>query len=92
MLWKSAAAFLRSLGSPLTETAIRLTATQNLEKSAAYGASVGRLGIHSPTKEDLRENMRWTPETGQVAKRESSLGAAGRPKVRHDQYSKETQS
>jgi hypothetical protein len=36
--------------------------------------------------------VRWTPETGQVAKRESSLGAAGRPKVRHDQYSEETQS
>jgi hypothetical protein len=36
--------------------------------------------------------LRWTPETGQVAKRESSLGAAGRPKVRHDQYSEETQS
>jgi hypothetical protein len=35
--------------------------------------------------------LRWTPETGQVAKRESSLGAAVWPKVRHDQYSEETQ-
>jgi type I restriction enzyme, S subunit len=38
------------------------------------------------------KDVRWTPETGQVVKRESSLGAAGRPKVRHDQYSEETQS
>jgi DNA (cytosine-5)-methyltransferase 1 len=37
-----------------------------------------------------RSAMRWTPETGQVAKRESSLGAAVWPKVRHDQYSEET--
>jgi hypothetical protein len=37
------------------------------------------------------ETMRWTPETGQVAKRESFLGAAGRPKVRHGQYSEEAQ-
>ena len=36
--------------------------------------------------------VRWSPETGQVAKRESLLGAAGGPKVRHDQYSKETRS
>ena len=34
--------------------------------------------------------LRWTPETGQVAKRESCLGAAVRPRVRHDQYAKET--
>ena len=37
-------------------------------------------------------DVRWTPEPGQVAKRESSLGAAGRPKVRHDQYTKETRT
>ena len=36
--------------------------------------------------------VRWTPETGQVAKRESSLGVAVRPKVRHDQYAKETRA
>jgi hypothetical protein len=36
-------------------------------------------------------SLRWTPETGQVAKRESSLGTAGRPRVRHGQYSEETQ-
>jgi hypothetical protein len=40
----------------------------------------------------LAQRMRWTPETGQVAKRQSSLGAAVWPKVRHDQYSEETQS
>src|ERR1035438_5000059 len=40
-------------------------------------------------QEDGIEGLRWTPETGQVAKRESSLGAAGWPKVRHDQYSEE---
>ena len=34
----------------------------------------------------------WPLETGQVAKRESLLGAAVRPKVRHDQYSEETRS
>ena len=31
--------------------------------------------------------VRWTPETGQVAKRESPLGTADWPEVRHDQYS-----
>ena len=38
----------------------------------------------------LPHALRWTPETGQVAKRESCLGAAVRPRVRHDQYAKET--
>jgi len=36
--------------------------------------------------------LRWTPETGQVAKRESSLGTAGWPKVRYDQYTEETRA
>jgi hypothetical protein len=36
--------------------------------------------------------MRWTPETGQVAKRESSLGTAVWPKVRHDQHTEETRA
>jgi hypothetical protein len=36
--------------------------------------------------------LRWPPEIGQVAKRESSLGAAGRPRVRHGQYSEEARS
>jgi len=35
-------------------------------------------------------SLRWSPETGQVAKRESLPGTAGRPKVRHDQYPEET--
>ena len=36
--------------------------------------------------------VRWTPKTGQVAKRESPLGAAGWPEVRVVEYSEETQS
>ena len=40
----------------------------------------------------LNEGMRWTPETGQVAKRESSLGTAAWPKVRHDQHTEETRA
>ena len=36
--------------------------------------------------------MRWSPRTGQVAKRESPLGAAGWPEVRHDQYSEEARA
>jgi hypothetical protein len=36
--------------------------------------------------------LRWTPKTGQVAKRESSLGAAGWPEVRLVEYSEEAQS
>jgi hypothetical protein len=36
--------------------------------------------------------MRWPPKTGQVAKRESSLGAACWPEVRLVEYSEETQS
>ena len=39
-----------------------------------------------------RNVLNWPLETGQVAKRESLLGAAVRPKVRHDQYSEETRS
>jgi hypothetical protein len=35
-------------------------------------------------------DLRWPPETGQVAKRESRLGAAGWPKVRHGEYTQET--
>ena len=35
--------------------------------------------------------VRWTPKTGQVAKRESPLGSAGWPEVRYDQYAEETQ-
>ena len=37
----------------------------------------------------LRRRLRWSPETGQVAKRGSPLGAADRPGVRHGQYSEE---
>jgi hypothetical protein len=33
--------------------------------------------------------LRWTPKTGQVVKRESPLGTAGRPEVRRVQYSEE---
>jgi hypothetical protein len=44
---------------------------------------------HSPR---LAGALRWSPETGQAAKRESLLGAADRPQVRHDQYSEETRS
>ena len=39
-----------------------------------------------------RLHVRWTPETGQVVKRESSLGAAGRPRVRHVEYSEEARA
>ena len=38
------------------------------------------------------DGLRWTPETGQVAKRESSLGTAAWPKVRHDQHTEETRA
>ena len=34
--------------------------------------------------------VRWSLETGQVAKRVSRLGAAGWPKVRHGEYTQET--
>jgi hypothetical protein len=42
----------------------------------------------------LQESLavRWTPKTGQVAKRESPLGTAGWPEVRLVEYSEETQS
>jgi DNA-binding PadR family transcriptional regulator len=33
-----------------------------------------------------RRILRWTAETGQVAKRASPLGTAIRPEVRHDQH------
>jgi hypothetical protein len=37
----------------------------------------------------LRGGLRWSPKTGQVAKRESPLGAAGRPGVRHGENAQE---
>jgi hypothetical protein len=36
--------------------------------------------------------LRWPPKTGQVAKRESQLGMAVWPKVRHGKYTEEAQS
>jgi len=36
------------------------------------------------------DNVRWSPKTGQVGKRESHLGAAGWPEVRHDEYAQKT--
>jgi transposase len=38
------------------------------------------------------DSVRWPPETGQVAKRESSLGTAGWPEVRLVEYTEEAQS
>ena len=58
-------------------------------------------GIHEPIPAVFFANphntiqcdgLRWTPETGQAAKRESPLGAAGWPEVRHDQYTEETRA
>jgi hypothetical protein len=42
------------------------------------------------TEAGRRDGMRWTPSAGQVAKRESPLGTAGWPKVRHGEYTEET--
>jgi hypothetical protein len=36
--------------------------------------------------------LRWPPKTGQVSKRESLLGTAVWPKVRHGEYTEEAQS
>jgi hypothetical protein len=36
--------------------------------------------------------VRWPPKTGQVAKRESSVGTAGWPEVRLVEYTEEAQS
>jgi hypothetical protein len=33
--------------------------------------------------------LRWSPKTGQVAKRESPFGTAGLPEVRHGEYTEE---
>ena len=38
------------------------------------------------------ESLRWTPKTGQAAKREVSLGAAGWPEVGLVEYPEEAQS
>jgi hypothetical protein len=38
------------------------------------------------------ERVRWSPKTGQAAKRESSLGTAGWPEVRLVEYTEEAQS
>jgi hypothetical protein len=36
--------------------------------------------------------LRWSPKTGQVAKRESLPGTVGWPEVRHGKYTEEAQS
>jgi len=38
------------------------------------------------------DEVRWSPKTGQVAKRESPLGTAAWPEVRHGKYTEEAQS
>jgi type IV secretion system protein VirD4 len=38
------------------------------------------------------DDLRWSPKTGQAAKRESSLGTAGWPEVRLVEYTEEAQS
>jgi len=39
--------------------------------------------------ESIRKVLRWSPKTGQVAKRESPFGTAGLPEVRHGEYTEE---
>ena len=59
----------------------------------AHGASRGTEQIGGAVLRLTQDDaVRWTPETGQVAKRGSSLGAAVWPKVRHDQYPEETRA
>ena len=41
---------------------------------------------------DFVLRVRWSPKTGQVAKRESPPGTAGWPEVRHGKYTEEAQS
>jgi hypothetical protein len=45
-----------------------------------------------PGGQALSRDLRWPPKTGQVAKRESQLGMAVWPKVRHGKYTEEAQS
>ena len=45
----------------------------------------------APTASSQRR-VRWSPKTGQVAKRESPFGTAGWPEVRHGKYTEEAQS
>jgi hypothetical protein len=53
---------------------------------------LGATHIAAPFSTFTEVAVRWTPETGQVAKRESSLGAAVWPRVKHGQYSEEARA
>src|SRR5208282_2294936 len=41
------------------------------------------------SKRAVPSRLRWSPKTGQVAKRESPPGTVGWPKVRHGEYTEE---
>jgi hypothetical protein len=41
--------------------------------------------FHNP----FARHLKWTPKTGQVAKRGSRLGTAGWPELRHGEYTEE---
>ena len=69
--------------SGVSRIAVMMVLLANVARSAS---NVRKLCTGKPS------GVRWSPETGQAAKRESLLGAADRPKVRHDQYSEETRS
>ena len=65
------------------------------------GQSLGRpvavaIQVNSPFPTRFRKAlfklMRWSPKTGQVAKRKSPFGTAGWPEVRHGKYTEEAQS
>ena len=51
---------------------------------------VGAAIIMPAVNTEAMNELRWPPEPGQVAKRESSLCSAIWPKVRHDEYTEET--
>ena len=54
------------------------------------GKTTALEAIDSLLMEEL--TLRWSPKTGQVAKRKSPFGTAGWPEVRHGKYTEEAQS
>jgi methyl-accepting chemotaxis protein len=71
--------------------AVRDATDQSIAAMTEVTTVIGRIDAVASAIAAAVEQLRWTPETGQVAKRESFLGTARRPKVRHGQYSEEAQ-
>ena len=71
---------------------LNLSASPIITTFSSLDGSLLMMALKSPSKRFSIAALRWPPKTGQVAKRESPLGTAAWPKVRHGKYTEEAQS